>query len=135
MIKTLTVAALALTSASAFGASCDRACLTSTLEQYLTAVVQHDPAAAPLAAGFRQTENAVVTVPGAGLWQSAIKLGELQRRYFDPVTEQAGYFGTLAEAAGPAIVSLRLRVEEDKITEAEWVINRRGDPGLGAGAR
>lgn len=131
MIRIITVAALALFSASAFGASCDRACLTTLLDRYLTAVVQHDPAAAPLAAGFRQTENAVVTVPGAGLWQSASTLGELQRRYFDPVTEQAGYFGTLDEAAGPAIVSLRLRVEDQKISEAEWVINRRGDPGLG----
>lgn len=134
MIKTIAVAALALSSASAFGASCDRACLTTTLDRYLTAVVEHDPAAAPLAVGFRQTENAVVTVAGTGLWQSASKLGELQRRYFDPVTEQAGYFGTLDEAAGPAIVSLRLKIEDEKITEAEWVINRRGDPGLGAGA-
>ena len=40
----------------------------------------------------------------------------------------------LDEAAGPAIVSLRLRIEDEKISEAEWVINRRGDPGLGPGA-
>ena len=67
-----------------------------------------------------------------GLWQSATALGELDRRYFDAVTEQAGYFGTLDEAAGPAIVTLRLKVEDRKITEAEWVVNRKGDPGLGA---
>ena len=58
-------------------------------------------------------------------------LGKLQRRYFDAVTEQAGYFGTIEEAAGPAIVTLRLKVEDRKVTEAEWVINRKGDPGLG----
>jgi hypothetical protein len=131
MIKPIAVAALALSSASAFGATCDRACLTTTLDQYLTALVQHDAAAAPLALGFRQTENAQVRVVGTGLWQSATALGELQRRYYDPVTEQAGYFGTLDEAAGPAIVSLRLKVEDRKIAEAEWVINRKGDPGLG----
>ena len=132
MIRTLLIAALALGSASAYGATCDRACLQATLDAYLTALVEHDPAAAPLAAGFRQTENAVVRVAGTGLWQSATALGELQRRYFDAVTEQAGYFGTIEEAAGPAIVTLRLRVEDRKITEAEWVINRKGDPGLGA---
>ena len=137
MIKTLLIAAFALGSASAYSATCDRACLKTTLDQYLTALVKHDAAAAPLSLGFRQTENAVVRVAGTGLWQSATTLGQLQRRYFDTVTEQAGYFGTLEEAAGPAIVTLRLKVEDRKITEAEWVINRKGDPGIGplAGAQ
>jgi hypothetical protein len=132
MIRTLLIAAVALSSASAFAATCERACLTTTLDQYLAALVKHDPAAAPLGIAFRQTENAVVRLPGAGLWQSATALGKLQRRYFDAATEQAGYFGTLEEVSGPAIVSLRLRIEDRKITEAEWVINRKGDPGLGA---
>jgi hypothetical protein len=117
--------------ASAIGAPCDRACLKTTLDQYLNAVMQHDPKAAPLSVGFRQTENAMVKRPGMGLWQSAKALGKLQRRYFDPESGQAGYFGTLDEAAGPAIVTLRLKVDDRKITEAEWVISRKGDPGLG----
>jgi hypothetical protein len=131
MIKTLVLTALAFTTANAFAATCDRACLKTTLDQYLTALVEHAPAEAPLAIGFRQTENAVVRAPGTGLWQSAAALGQLQRRYFDTTTEQAAYFGTIEEAAGPAIVTLRLKVEDRKITEAEWIINRRGDPGLG----
>jgi hypothetical protein len=122
---------LALGSATAHAAPCDRACLTTTLDQYLTALVQHKPSAAPLALGFRQTENAQVRVAGNGLWQSATGLGRLQRRYFDTTAEQAGYFGTLEEAAGPAIVTLRLKVANRKITEAEWVVNRKGDPGIG----
>ena len=129
------IALAALTAASANAATtCDRACLKSTLDAYLTALVKHDPAAAPLSAGFRQTENAVVHNKGAGLWQSVNALGKLQRRYFDATTEQAAYFGTLDEAAGPAIVTLRLKVEDRKITEAEWVINRKGDPGIGPNA-
>jgi hypothetical protein len=118
-------------SAGAEGASCDRSCLATALDQYLTALVRHDAAAAPLAPGFRQTENAVVRNAGTGLWQSVTALGKVQRRYFDAVSEQAGYFGTLEEAAGPAIVTLRLKVEDRKIAEAEWVVNRKGDPGLG----
>jgi hypothetical protein len=117
--------------AMAYGAPCDRSCLKSTLDQYLNAVVQHNPSAAPLSVGFRQTENAMVRRTGAGLWQSAKALGKLQRRYFDAESEQAGYFGTLEEAGGPAIVTLRLKVEDRKITEAEWVLSRKGDPGLG----
>ena len=135
MMRTLTIAALALVGASAnAAATCDRACLKSTLDAYLTALVKHDPAAAPLSAGFRQTENAQVRNRGTGLWQSATALGKLQRRYFDSTSEQAAYFGTLDEAAGPAIVTLRLKVEDRKITEAEWVINRKGDPGIGPNA-
>ncbi len=131
MLKPLILAALTLATANAFAATCDRACLRTTLDQYLAAVVEHAPGKAPLAIGFRQTENAVVTVPGTGLWQSATALGKLQRRYFDAATEQAAYFGTIEEAAGSAIVTLRLKVEDRKITEAEWVVNRKGDPGLG----
>ena len=116
---------------SACGAPCDRVCLKAALDQYLNAVVQHKPAAAPLSVGFRQTENAMVRRPGTGLWQSAKALGKLQRRYFDPDSGQAGYFGTFEEASGPAIATLRLKVEDRKITEAEWVLSRKGDPGLG----
>jgi hypothetical protein len=131
MIRTLAIAALALYGTAAYGQACDRACLKTTLDEYFSALVQHDATKAPLALGFRQTENAEVRVVGTGLWQSMTKLGEVQRRYFDAMTEQAGYFGTIEEAAGPAIVTLRLRVENRRISEAEWVINRQGDPGLG----
>jgi hypothetical protein len=131
MIKSLLILALTLWSGNALAASCDRACLKSTLDQYLAAVVKHDRAAAPLGLAFRQTENAAVVPAGAGLWKSMTAVGKLDRRYFDPTTGQAGYFGTIDEAAGPAIVTLRLKVEDRKITEAEWVINRKGDPGLG----
>jgi hypothetical protein len=116
---------------TAFGAPCDRACLKTTLDQYLNALVTHKPGAAPLSVGFRQTENAVVRRLGTGLWESATGLGKVQRRYFDAETGNAGYFGLLEEAAGPAIATLRLKVEDRKITEAEWVLSRKGDPGLG----
>lgn len=118
--------------ASAFAAStdCDRACLKATLDQYLNAVVKHDPGAAPLMVGFRQTENAVVVLPGSGVWKSVTGLGKMQRRWIDPVTGQAAYFGIVEEDANPAIVTARIRVENRKITEAEWYIDRKDDPGL-----
>ena len=116
---------------SAHGAACDRACLKAALDQYLDAVVQHNPSGAPLSAGFRQTENAMVKRPGTGLWQSARTVVKLQRRYFDAESGQAGFFGIIDEASGTVIATLRLKVEERKITEAEWVLSRKGDPGLG----
>src|SRR5579871_1303237 len=114
---------------------CDRACLKGALDQYLNAVVKHDPSAAPLFVGFRQTENSVVVRLGTGLWQSAKGLGKLQRRYLDPVSGQAGYFGILEEQNGLAIVTARIKVEQRKITEAEWLLARKDNPGLnGIGA-
>src|SRR5580658_10987694 len=96
---------------------CDRACLRSALDQYLNAVVKHDPAAAPLFTAFRQTENAVVVRSGTGVWKTVTALGKVQRRYLDPVSEQAGYFGTVEEGSDLAIVTVRVRVENRKITE------------------
>jgi hypothetical protein len=119
---------------SAYGAGCDRACLKTMLDQYLNAVVQHNPGAAPLSVGFRQTENAMVRRPGTGLWQSAKALGKLQRRYIDAESGQAGYFGTLEEESGTAVVTVRLKIEDHKISEAEWFLARKGDPGIGTGA-
>ena len=117
--------------ANAFAANeCDRACLKNALDQYLNAVVKHDPSAAPLFVGFRQTENAVVVRNGTGTWLSVTGLGKLQRRYLDPVSEQAAYFGVVEEGAASAIVTVRVRVQQRKITEAEWLIARKGDPGL-----
>jgi len=110
-------------------AACGRACLTTLLNQYLTAVVKHDPAGAPLFATFRQTENAVVVLQGSGLWKSVTALGKVQRRYADPVTGQAAYFGILEEGPAMAIATLRLRVEDRKITEAEWIVARQGEWG------
>jgi hypothetical protein len=109
---------------------CDRACLRTTLDQYLTAVTKHDPSSAPLVIAFRQTENATVVKLGSGVWKTVTALGKVQRRYLDPVSGHAGYFGLIEEGGAPAIATVRLKVENKKITEAEWVISRKGDPGL-----
>jgi hypothetical protein len=125
------VAGILAGTANAFAANdCDRACLRSMLDQYLSAVIKHDPTAAPLFVGFRQTENAVVVRNGTGTWKSVTGLGKLQRRYLDPVSGQSAYFGVVEEGEGSAIVTVRVKVEQRKITEAEWLIARKGDPGL-----
>ena len=111
-------------------AACDRDCLRSTLDRYLDAVVAHDPSKAPLVVGFRQTENAINVAPGRGVWQSVTALGNVQRRYFDPVSGQAGYYGTVMEGDETAVVTVRVRVENRELTEAEWYIARANDPGM-----
>jgi len=123
-------AALPLT-ASAATAGCDRACLTSTLDKYLQAVLKHDPASAPLAGAYRHTENAINKPLGKGVWESASALGKVQRKYVDAVSGQAAYYGIIEETNGKlAIVTARLRIENREVAEAEWYIARDGDPGL-----
>jgi hypothetical protein len=111
-------------------AACDRDCLRSMLDRYLDAVVAHDPSKAPLVVGFRQTENAINVAPGRGVWQSITALGNVQRRYFDAVSGQAGYYGTVKEGDETSVVTVRVRVENRELTEAEWYIARANDPGM-----
>jgi hypothetical protein len=67
--------------------------------------------------------------------QTGKALGKVQGRYFDPVTQNAAYFGTLEEISGnAAVVTLRLKVADHKVAEAEWYLARKGDPGIGVGA-
>ncbi|MCP5144867.1 MAG: hypothetical protein H6978_08595 [Gammaproteobacteria bacterium] len=117
-------------SVPALAQDCDRSCLAGKLDSYLNAVVANDASKAPLSYGFRQTENSIVTPNDEGLWSTVTGLGKLQRRYYDPEGHTAGFFGLLDESGEPAIVALRLRVENQQITEAEWHIGRKNDVGI-----
>jgi hypothetical protein len=129
----LILLATAAAMSSAHAVDCDRACLKGMLDRYLDAVIKHDPSAAPLAVGYRHTENALNVPRGKGVWQSATALGAVQRRYIDPESGQAAYYGILDEGGKLAIVTARLRIESHLISEAEWYIARNGDPGLPGG--
>ena len=80
-------------------AACDRACLRAMLDQYLEAVIKHDPKAAPLVVGFRQTENALNVAPGNGVWKTMTGLGKMQRRYLDATAARPATTGWSRKAA------------------------------------
>src|SRR5688572_18774459 len=121
---------LAAGTGGAAAQTCDRACLRTTLDQYLAAVVKHDASAAPLVVGYRHTENAINKRLGDGIWKSVTALGKVQRKYFDPAAGQAAYYGLVEEGSNSAVVTIRIRVENRKITEGEWYLARPDDPGL-----
>ena len=79
--------------------------------------------------GFRQTENSVVIPEGQGAWKNVTGLGSIQRHYLDPVQSQAGYFGTVQMGEEEAVVAIRVKVQWNQVTEAEWFISRKSDPG------
>jgi hypothetical protein len=115
------------------GGPCDRACLTALVDQYLAALVAHDPNKVPLRAGVRYTENAVELRLGDGLWGTAEGLGDYRHYFADPAGGQVGFYGTVREGGRLALLSLRLKVIGRKITQIETVVSRRTPGPGGAG--
>jgi hypothetical protein len=110
--------------------SCNRECLHDMMRGYLEAVVTNNPSSVPLLPGFRQTDNAVVKRPGTGVWNSVTSIGNVERYYLDPESNQAAFLGIVNEEDQPAIVTVRIKVIDRQISEAEWYIARADSPGM-----
>jgi hypothetical protein len=109
---------------------CDRACLKSALDNYMDAVFKHSPSKAHLAPHAKATVNAAPLANGDGIWKTATGYGAIQRRFLDPVSSQAAYFGEIKEADETAIISLRVKVKNSRISEAEWTVARMSAGGM-----
>src|SRR5689334_4361694 len=74
------------------GAACDAACLSSTADAYLAALVAHDASKAPMAPMAKFTEQTKLMKVGAdGLWKSAISISPTFKIPVpDPVSQQIG---------------------------------------------
>ena len=113
--------------------NCDRACLEGVMNQYLAAVVKHDPKSLPLSEDVMYTENAQVIKVGDGFWKTAAGIGNYRHYFADPEFGQVAVMGTMLEAGAPLLMSVRLRIELGRITEIEAVFFKPG--GEGARAR
>ncbi len=110
--------------------SCDYDCLTGFVNQYLQALVAHDPAKLPLAAGVRFTENTEPLKLGDALWGTISGLGDYKIYFADPRAGEAGIETTIRENGTPAILLMRLRVVNRRITEIETIVHRNADDAL-----
>jgi hypothetical protein len=108
---------------------CDRACLEGVIDQYLKALVAHDPSRLPLSADVKYTENNQVLDVGDGFWKTAAGIGNYRHVFADPEFGQVALMGTMIEAGAPLLMSLRLRLELGRITEIEAVYFRPGGGG------
>lgn len=118
------------TTTTSRAASCNRGCLEGWVDRYFAAVIADNPSAVPLAPNVRFTENGQVLPVGEGLWKSMKSAG----RYRLPVTDadagQIALITTVVEdhadpAQGtPALLALRLKVADGRITEIEQVVER-----------
>src|SRR5712671_4542700 len=109
--------------------NCNRACLEGVVDQYLAAVVKHDPKAAPLSEDIKYSENAQVIKVGDGFWKTAQAVGSYRHIFADPESGQVAMMGTMWEADATLLMSLRLRIELGRITEAEAVLFKPGGGG------
>jgi hypothetical protein len=104
-------------------AACDRDCLLQLSDSYVNALVAHDPSAVPLAEGAALVENTQRIEPGAGLWQNATGgPTEFVVRVPDPQLQTVGWLGMMEREGEPALVAIRLKLEDGEIAEAEHLI-------------
>jgi hypothetical protein len=129
LIKHFTAAAALLTAfaGTSFAESkhCNRACMMALTDQYLAALVKHDPSGLPLSKGVRFTENTAEIRIGDGLWVGASEAPTTFKIYaIDPESNQVGFYGVMKENNRPLIIALRLKVVDGEITEIEHVLAR-----------
>jgi hypothetical protein len=127
----LAMALLTATTGNAQAATgCDRSCLEGFVDQYLDALIAHDPSKVPLAAHARFTEDGQLLAIGDGMWRTLKSKGKYRLFVTDVPAGQVGFFGTIQEdnrdpaLATPAIIALRLRVRNREITEIEQLVAR-----------
>ena len=109
--------------------NCNRACLENLIDQYLAAVVAHDPKRLPVSKDVMYTENDQVIELGDGFWKTAEGRGNYTHVFADPEFGQVAYMGTMKEAGAPLLMSLRLRIELGRITEIESIYLKPGGGG------
>jgi len=108
----------------------NRSAMVSLMEQYLNALVQHDPSLVPIAKDAKLVENTEVTPIGEGLWETATG-GPTQFKIFvaDPVEGQVAFMGVIEENEKPTILGARLKVVDGKISEIDHlVVHSTGRP-------
>ena len=104
--------------------SCDRTCLEGFVNRYLEALVAHDAFGLPLAPSVVFSENTQRLAIGDGLWNTASGLGAYKLYVSDPEGGQAAFFGSVLENGGLAGLALRLKIENQRISEIETLVVR-----------
>jgi hypothetical protein len=109
---------------------CDRDCLESYVDRYLDAVIDNDPSQLSLSDDIRFTEDGQRLAIGDGLWRTMKNKGEYRLFVSDIAASQVAFIGTIAEDHSdptmdtPALIALRLRIDDAEITEIEQLIIR-----------
>jgi hypothetical protein len=130
----------AVNNPSAKPGPCDRACLEGFVNKYLDAMQAHKVSDDLFARDVHFTENGIrFPLGNEGLWHSMSGKGQYRFYVPDVETQQVAFIGTVREAArnnpqGQLVaVALRLRIVNNRITEAEQLAIRPETTLQGAG--
>jgi hypothetical protein len=123
--------AIAFVGAQGSGA-CNRACLIGLTETYLSALVARDPAKAPVAANVRFTQNTRPMMLGQGVWKSITGVRGYKLFVTDPTAGQVALYTVVDGAERPGLLTLRMKVDGQRISEIESVYVGIGQTGFGS---
>jgi hypothetical protein len=125
----LAVTAHAQNRGTASSNTCDRECLRGFITQYLDAMMTHNPKALPTAPTARFTEDTKTLPLGEGLWKGASKIRPYRQDFLDVREGQAASHVVVEENGMPAMLALRLKIADKKITEIETLVVRNKQEG------
>lgn len=114
--------------APVYAQDCDRSCLEGFMDDFLEALLAHDPGGLPLATDMRYTENGQDIALGDGLWQTYTKHSGYRLYVADPTAGQLAYLSVIEEGDTPVIAHFRMKVANRQIAEME-VLLARGSQG------
>ena len=121
------IAALAGLASTAQAATCTRASLTSVVDNYFKVVETHKMSNLKTAKNLRITENGQDIQPGEGLLKSGGKT-LLRRDVIDTercaAVSEAVTEETIDGALTQAVMAVRLKVEDGKVSEIETLVTR-----------
>ncbi len=126
----LALATMGVAGATQAAQPCDRACLEGLVEKYFDAVIENQPSKLPLAANAKFTEDGVQLAIGDGLWNTMKAKGKYRLFVTDVAAQQVAVLASIeedhreADKSTPALISLRLKLRNDKITEIEQIVIR-----------
>jgi hypothetical protein len=116
--------------ATAQAQDCDRACLIDMANDYVAALVAHDPSQVPLASDVVTVENARKIGRGEGLWRTASAGPTTYQIHVpDPVSQQVGLLAMMEADGKPTLVGIRLKRQGGRIVEAEHMTATNLSPG------
>ncbi len=86
--------------------ACDYGCLTAIVDQYLKALVAHDPGQIPVVSSVKFTENTIPLKLGDALWGTMSGLGTYKLYFADPQDGTAGIEASIRENGLPPAILL-----------------------------
>ena len=102
--------------------ACDRTCLEGQIQRLLDAMTAHDPSALAVTDNFVYVENNQFVRPGEGSWQTLQSVGNYRHYFADPETGQAALITTMRENNEAGVLTVRIKSESGRLSEAEVVI-------------